>query len=226
MRTLDTNVLRRCRAMLGAKKTASGRLVDRLFKGEFGTVKRQASLRPVTRNSLGGTTIGKMLLSCRLWLRADQASEVQAKANGQVFRSAGLSAATINAWAKIRLVGASKNCMLQCMGVYGHDVPYDKELVTWSISAPQNADLPKAGQMGFLPLLSLSWVWSAMHSLRTWFGRRMVTAPLCPNRKSRKPQSNTTHVTLSLRGGCNFAAAFCARGVRSSYISSSEVPAC
>lgn len=128
--------------------------------------------------------------------------------------SAGLSAVITKDWAKKRSDRESCVFELHAVGERDQSGTYVKEPATWSISAPQSDDPAKAVAMGFLLLPFLSWVWSAMRLSKTSSGHHTVTAPLCPNRKVRKPQANTTHVTLSLRGGCNYAAAFCASWVR------------
>ena len=84
------------------------------------------------------------------------------------------------------------------------------EPATWSISASPSNDLAKDVLTSCLLLLSLSWVWLAMLFSKVLSCFHTVTAPVRPNRIWRKPQTDTTHVTLSLKSGCYFAAAFCA----------------
>ena len=150
--------------------------------------------------------------------------------------SARLSAAPSHTWAEKRPLWASGEFSLHALGEIDQDGTDVKESAAWSISAPQSTDPAKAVAMGFLLSLSLSWASSVMRLSKTSSGRRMVTARLCPNRKSRKLQANSTHVTLSLRGGCNYAAAFCASAlakrmgsalnVQANYTPFFEVSAC
>ena len=124
--------------------------------------------------------------------------------------SAEVGAVSAPQWAKNRRDGASAEFALHVTAVSDQVGGDDKEPASWSTSAPQNADPAKAVAMGFSWLRSVSSGWLDMRLSKTCSGRRMVTVPLCPNRNWHKPQTNTTHVTLSLKGGCNFAAAFCA----------------
>lgn len=111
--------------------------------------------------------------------------------------------------AKLRLYQASRHSALHALAVDGHVEVRLMEPATWSILVPPNTDRTEAVATACLLLRSLSLVWLAMRLLKTRSGQHKVTAPVRPNRNWRKPRTDITHVTMSLKGGCHFAAAFC-----------------
>jgi hypothetical protein len=131
---------------------------------------------------------------------------------------------------------ANIDLVLPSMRVFCHALPQRRERVRWSISVLQVVDQAKSAQTAFSRLLSLSWAWLGMRLSKTQSDLRSVTVQQCPNRCSYKPQTNTTHVTLSQKGGRNYAPAFfvtlaqrCAsyaRTVYANYTSNFEVSAC
>ncbi len=114
-----------------------------------------------------------------------------------------------------------------------------EERTSWLILAHPRIDLAKAVPTAFSSSLCLLLDWLATRLSKTRSDHPMVTVPPRPNRRSHKPQTRvrptTTHVTLPLKGGCNYASALfrattrctpCARIVHANHTPHLEVSPC
>lgn len=131
------------------------------------------------------------------------------------------------------------NQQLRGAMVTAQSVSQIQERTEWLISAHPSTDQTKAVPTAFSSLRSLSLGWSATRLSKTLFVPTMVTVPLRPNRRPHTPQTRgnpqTTHVTLPIKGGRNFASALfratqrctpCAPIVHANHIPQIEVLPC